>query len=67
MMHHQWVILKTDSGNEYLNLDMANRIIHHEAHNEYVLEYSTGRVTIRQEINPATYAHISAYLGDLEV
>jgi hypothetical protein len=63
----RWVILKTDTGSEYLNLDMASRIIHHDRHNEYIIEYSTGRVTVRQELNPATYAHITAYLGDLEV
>jgi hypothetical protein len=63
----RWVILKTDSGSEYLNLDMATRILHIERSREYVIEYSTGRVSVRQEQNPATYAHIAAYLGDLEV
>jgi hypothetical protein len=63
----RWVILKTDTGSEYLNLDMATRILHNERHQEYIIEYSTGRVTVRKEHNPATYAHIAAYLGDLEV
>jgi hypothetical protein len=63
----QWVILKTDNGSEYLNLAMASRIIHNERHHEYIIEFNTGRVTVRQEHNPATYAHIAAYLGDLEI
>lgn len=64
---NRWVILKTDNGSEYLNLDMASRIIHNERHHEYIVEFSHVRVTVRQEHNPATYAYIAAYLGDLEV
>jgi hypothetical protein len=63
----RWVILKTDNGSEYLNLDMATRILHNERNQEYIIEYSTGRVHVWKEHNPATYAHIAAYLGDLEV
>lgn len=63
----RWVILKTDSGSEYLNLDTANRIILNERHHEYIVEYNNGRVVIKQEINPATFAHITTYLGDMEL
>jgi|GEM_PF-4288077 len=63
----RWVILKTDSGSEYINLDAANRIILNERNHEYVIEFNNGRITIKQDVNPATFAHISTYLGDMEI
>ncbi len=63
----RWIILKTDSGSEYLNLDTANRIIYHERQHEYVVEYTNSRVVVKQDVNPATFAHIAAYLGDMDI
>ena len=59
----QWIVLKTDNGIEHINLNMANRIIFNQRKAEYSIEFNNGRVTIARESNPATFAHISAFLG----
>lgn len=66
----QWIILKTPDGSEYLNLEMASRIIHHvhedTQHDEYIVEFGQSRVIVKNEYNPATFAHIAAYLGETD-
>jgi hypothetical protein len=66
-----WIILKQSTNNtHFLNLDLAYQIVHethdNPAHDTYVIHFPNDRVTVRHETNPATYGHISAYLGMLE-
>ena len=66
-----WIILKQSNNNtHFLNLDLAYQIVHethdNPAQNTYVLHFPNERVTVRNDTNPATYGHISAYLGILE-
>ena len=62
-----WVILKRDNESQYFNLDGAYRISHVTrpdiAHNSFVINFPGEQVNVRNELNPATYAHICAYLG----
>lgn len=65
-----WVILKRDAQTHYLNLDEAYQIVQENAdkpaQSTYVLYFPNERITIRNDTNPATYGHISAYLGILQ-
>lgn len=57
-----WVILKRDEDSDYLNLEMADRIVHRENHS-IILHFSNETITVPKLEKPGTYAHICAYLG----
>ena len=66
-----WIILKQSNNNtHFLNLDRAYQIVQEQhdnpLHNTYILHFPNERITVRNDTNPATYGHISAYLGILE-
>lgn len=65
-----WIILKRDNQTHFLNLDQAYQIVQelHDkpAQSAYTLHFPNERITIRNDANPATYGHISAYLGVLQ-
>lgn len=65
-----WIILKQSNNTAFLNLDRAYQIVHetHEnpAYDAYIVYFPGERVTIRHDVNPATFGHISAYLGILD-
>ena len=66
-----WIILKQSNNNtQFLNLDRAYQIVqeryNNPLQNTYILHFPNERITVRNETNPATYGHISAYLGVLE-
>lgn len=65
-----WVIWKHHDKTHFLNLDSAYQIVHethnNPAQNSYILHFPSERITVRNDSNPATYGHISAYLGVLE-
>jgi len=61
-MAAHWVILKRDSGSDYLNLDGAYRIVH-RAGQSLILHFPGETITVSKSEKPGTYAHICAYLG----
>jgi hypothetical protein len=65
-----WIILKQNNNTHFLNLERAYQIVHERPDNPaleaYVVYFPGERLTIRHDVNPATFGHISAYLGILE-
>ena len=57
-----WVILKRDETSEYLNLEVATRILHRPNH-AILVYYGNEQIIVSKNDKPGTYAHICAYLG----